>query len=76
MRNKITYTNGLIILATALLGWLIGYYVRWDKSKSRPYIENRKVAKVNVKTVQDETSKIPDDEGLQDDDSKSGSKSN
>ena len=76
MRNRITYTNGLIILVTALLGWLVGYYVRWDKSNQRPYIEYRNGPRVTVETVGDETADAVKAEDLQDDESKPGSKSN
>ncbi|MBU1022771.1 hypothetical protein KKB99_00700 [bacterium] len=53
MRNRITYTNGLIILITALLGWLVGYFVRWDSETNRPYIEKRTSVRATVEEVDD-----------------------
>ena len=37
------YKGWLLIGIAALLGWIVGYYVRWDRNTNRPYITHHQM---------------------------------
>jgi len=32
------YKSWLILAVIAIAGWLVGYFVRWDKTTNRPFV--------------------------------------